>query len=417
MNGLPHHITMVSKYFYPEFCSTGQLLMELGVELQRRRCKVNVLTGQACLVGRGKLPPHGDYDGIPIKRIWCTSLDNQNVLGKAINRITFTASILRNLLLKKQPLLVVTSDPPFLCWASMVMKKLRGGKFIYLLHDIHPDASVKLGYLNEDGLLKKSWDWLNRRAYEEADFIIVLGNFMKHSLKERFTENNSHKIRVIHNWADGDFIKPLRESDNWFRKKFGLDNKFIVQYSGNIGRYHDFETAILAAERLRHLPDLKFVFIGEGDKKKDIQQMARDLKLRNISFLPFQPREYLPYSLTCGDVSLVTLERGLEGLSVPCKFYTSLAAGQAIWGLVANDSEIAEIIAKHRCGFRIDQHDVDASVEILTKLYNDRKLLAEIKGNARKCFERNFDKKIAVEKYVELLKRCNDGCNPQRERK
>jgi glycosyltransferase involved in cell wall biosynthesis len=343
MNGYPE-ITMVSKYFYPEFCATGQLLMQLGVELQKKGCRIDVLTGQAPLFGSGKLPFIGNYNGITIRRVWCTNLDNKRITGKAINRITFTTSILLNLLLKKEPLLLVTSDPPFLCWASTLAKKTIGTRFIYLLHDIHPDASVKLGYLNGKGYLGRSWDWLNQRAYEEADFIVVLSNCMKRTLEERFNGNNSSKIRVIHNWADGDFIKPLKQSDNWFRKKLGLENKFVVQYSGNIGRYHYFETALLAAQRLKHLQDLRFVFIGEGDKKQKIQQMACDLKLDNMLFLPFQPREHLPYSLTCGDVSLVTLEKGLEGLSVPSKLYTSLAAGQAIWALVGNDSEIGETV-------------------------------------------------------------------------
>jgi glycosyltransferase involved in cell wall biosynthesis len=409
MKGLPDHITMVSKYFHPEFCSTGQLLMELAVELRRRGCKVSVLTGQARLVGGGKLPPRGSYDGIPVERVWCTRLDNRSVLGKAINRATFTASVLLNLLLKKRPLLLVTSDPPFLCWVGMVMKKLRGGRFVYLLQDIHPDVSVKLGYLKDDALLRKCWDWLNQRAYEEADSIVVLGDDMKHTLDGRYNGNGSFRVRVIRNWADGDFIRPLRGSDNWFRKRLGLEDKFVVQYSGSIGGYHDFETAMAAAHRLRHLPDLKFVFIGEGDKKEDIQRMASDLKLENVSFFPFQPRNYLPYSLTCGDVSLVTLESGLEGLSVPCKFYTSLAAGQAIWGLVGNNSEIARLITKERCGFRTDQGDVDASVEMLTRLYHDRELLAGFKRNARRCFETHFDKHGAVEKYVELLKDINGG--------
>lgn len=397
-------LTMVSKYFHPEPCSTGQLLMELGSELRKRGVTITVLTGRARLVGNGELPAHGNYDGIGIRRVWCTKFNNGGVAGKAINRMAFTVSVLLHLLLKKQHVLLVTSDPPFLCWASMVLKKFRGGKFIYLLHDIHPDASVKLGYLKDDALLKKSWDWLNQRAYEEADSIVVLGNHMKRTIEGRLNGNGSGKIRVIHNWADGDFLKPMRGSDNWFRKRLGLENKFVVQYSGNIGGYHDFETAIRAAERLQDLQDLRFVFIGEGDKKRKIVEMARDRKLHNVLFLPFQPRERLPYSLTCGDVSLVTLERGLEGLSVPCKLYTSLAAGQAVWGLVGNDSEIAEIIETHRCGFRTDQHDVDASVEMLTKLYTDRELLAEIKGNARRCFESHFDKKRAVERYVELLR-------------
>ena len=397
-------ITMVSKYFYPEPCSTGQLLMELGLELQKKGCSVNVLTGQARLIGRSKLTSRGDYGSTKIKRVWCTRLDNKKVVGKAINRLTFTISAFLHLLLKKKPPLFVTSDPPFLCWASMILNKIMGRKFIYLLYDIHPDASVKLGYLKGGSIIRKIWDLINSIAYKEADFIIVPGNCMKQTIKRKFNEKN-HKIKVIHNWADGNFIKPINKSDNWFCKKYGLVDKFVVLYSGNIGQYHDLETVIFVAERLKHQQDIKFVFIGEGDKKRKIMQIAYDLKLRNILFLPFQPREYLPYSLTCGDVSIVALKKGLEGLSVPCKIYTSLAAGQAVWGLVDNSSEIAEIIENSKCGFRTDQKDVDGAVENIIMLYRDNRLLDRFKKNARKCFEENFDKSIAIEKYSQVIRR------------
>ncbi|RLG90993.1 hypothetical protein DRO34_04705 [Candidatus Bathyarchaeota archaeon] len=397
-------ITMVSKYFYPEPCSTGQLLMELGLELQRRGCKVNVITGQASLVGHKKLPSRGNHEGIEIKRVWCTSLNNNKIQGKAINRVTFTTLVFLHLLLKKNPPLFVTSDPPFLCWIGMVLKKLRNRKFIYLLYDVHPDASVKLGYLKSRSLVRKIWDQINKLVYKEADFIIVPGDCVKKTIERQFG-NISHKMIVIHNWADGSFIKPINKNNNWFCKKYGLNDKFVVMYSGNIGRYHDLETVILVAEKLKHLEDIKFVFIGEGDKKAKIMQMAQDLRLKNILFLPFQPRKYLPYSLTCGDVSIVTLEKGLEGLSVPCKIYTALAAGQAVWGLIGNGSEVAEIIKKYKCGFRIDQGDVNSAVRNLVKLYSDKELLATTKKNARKCFEKNFDKSLAIEKYLEIIKK------------
>jgi glycosyltransferase involved in cell wall biosynthesis len=284
----------------------------------------------------------------------------------------------------------------------MILKKTRGIKYIYILHDIHPDSSVTLGYIKEKALVKRIWDWMNQFAFKEADFIIVLGEYMRGTFEKRFKEY-SHKVRVIHNWADGTFIRPMEKSDNWFLKKHGLDNKFIVLYSGSLGGYHDLETVILVAEKLKHYKDIKFIFIGEGNKKRKVLQMARDLKLPNISFLPYQPREYLPYSLTCGDISIVTLEKGLEGLAVPCKLYTSLAAGLAVWGLVGKRSEIADIIQRYRCGFRTDQNDVDSPLEMLTTLYNDRKLLKELKENSRRCFEANFDKRIAVQKYFDLL--------------
>jgi len=401
-NGL--QITMISKYFYPEFCATGQLLMELGLELKKKGCKINVLTGRAPLVGRGKLPLRGSFKGIPIRRVWCTRLGNERVIGKTINRMTFTPSVLLNLLLRKEPLLIITSDPPFLCWAGLVLKKAVGTKYVYIFHDIHPDASVKLGYLKQTSPLRKIWDWVNRFALKEADSVIVLGEDMKRTLEKRFRECR-HRVRVIHNWADGDFIKPMNKRDNWFAKKHGLADKFVVLYSGSIGGYHDLETVVMIAERLKYLEDIEFVFIGEGNKKRKILQMVHDLKLRNVSFLPSQPREYLPFSLTSGDVSIVTLEKGMEGLAVPCKLYTSLAAGLAIWGVVGKRSEISDVIRTYGCGFRTDQKDVDSAAEMLTRLFSDRKLLAEFKENSRRCFEESFDKKRAAEKYFELLAR------------
>lgn len=129
--------------------------------------------------------------------------------------------------------------------------------------------------------------------------------------------------------------------------------------------------------------------------------------MKNVLFLPYQPRENLPYSLTLGDVSVVSLERGVEGLAVPSKIYSYLAAGQAIVGLVGGDSEVARIIRECSCGYRVEQGDVEGFIEALSMLQADQGLLERMKHSARKYFEENFEKEKAIDKYLEMVKSVN----------
>jgi len=222
---------------------------------------------------------------------------------------------------------------------------------------------------------------------------------------EQRIENSATPVEVIHNWADGQFIVPRSKEENWFAQKYGLVGKTVVLYSGNMGLFHDLETIIEAADRLQGLEDLVFLFIGGGGKKEKLVQMAKQRGLKNVKFLPYQPRDHLPYSLTAGDIGVVTLERGVEGFCVPSKLYSYLAAGQAILALVGKDSEVADIIEKFECGIRIDQGDIEGVVNALARWRNDLSLLERMKRNARNCFEQHFTKDQAIARYHEILKR------------
>ncbi len=273
-----------------------------------------------------------------------------------------------------------------------------------MVYDIYPDLAIKLGYLSEKGLVARIWNKINDLIYRDADVIVCLGERMEKRIQEKFADDmDISKIKVIHNWANGDFIVPRRKEDNWFCKEHDLIDKMVILYSGNIGLAHDFETIIEAADRLKEFEDIKFLFIGAGGKKEKLENMVRERNLENVKFLPYQPTENLPFSLTSGDISLITLEEGVEGLCVPSKLYTSLASGLAILALVGENSEIADIIVKFDCGFRIDQRDVDGVVEVLMKLYENQDLLKKMGENARKCFEENFPREKAVREYYEIL--------------
>jgi len=393
-------ITILTQYFYPEIAATGQLLTELAVGLKNRGCEVRIITGQPSYTGGGKLPKREVYEGVEIRRVWNTSLDKNKKTGRLLNYVTFVISAtLATLFSKKTPLLIV-SNPPFLPIIGAIMKTFRGQKYAFLVHDVYPDIAVKLGYLKDDSLISRIWKTMNRWVYGCADVVVVLGEHMEKKVRNYI--DLPEKLRVIHNWADGDVIKPLRNSKNDFCKDLGLEDKLVVLYSGNIGLFHDLEAVIKAAKKLEN-EDIAFLFIGEGGKKETLKRMAEKLKLNNVLFLPYQSIEKLPYSLTCGDISIVSLEDGVEGLAVPSKLYAYLAAGSAIIGLVGRGSEVSDIIEEHRCGFRVEQRDVEGLVKAVTVLKDDRKLLDEMKANARRCFEENFEKEMAMNKYYRVI--------------
>jgi glycosyltransferase involved in cell wall biosynthesis len=148
-----------------------------------------------------------------------------------------------------------------------------------------------------------------------------------------------------------------------------------------------------------------FLFIGGGGKQHMLVESVRQWNLRNVQILPYQPREDLPYTLTCGDFSAVSLVRGMEGLSVPAKLYTALAAGQAVLAVVGEGSDVAEIIKEYHCGLRVDQGDADGLVRGLLRCLEQPGLLADMKANARRCFEEHFTMGQAVQQYHEIFSR------------
>ena len=397
-------VTFLTQFFYPEPAATAQLLTELAVELVQRGWEVTVYTAQPTYHERKRLPRKERFHGVQIIRLFSTRFPKQKLWGRLANGLTFLlAALVRVLFTQRRDPLLIVSAPPFLGCVGWLAWLVRRRRYVFLVHDVYPDVAVRLGYMKEGGVVARIWDMLNRKVYGHAGAVIVLGERMKRTVETRI-KNRATPVVVIHNWADGSFVVPRGKEDNWFARKHGLIDKTVVLYSGNLGLFHDLETIIEAADRLRDVDDVVFLFIGGGGKKEKLVRMVREKGLRNVMFLPYQPREHLPFSLTAGDIGVVTLERGVEGLCVPSKLYYYLAAGQAILALVGKESEVADIVESWGCGVRVDQGDVDSVVSVLTHWVKDRSLLIQTKANSRKCFEACFTKEQAVTRYEEVLR-------------
>jgi glycosyltransferase involved in cell wall biosynthesis len=228
-------------------------------------------------------------------------------------------------------------------------------------------------------------------------------------MRERIIEKatpaiDESDVVVIHNWADPEFITPRPKAENWFAKNHDLLEEFTLLYSGNIGQNHDLDTILEAADAIE-LDNVGFLIIGEGDHKQSLVQKADRMGLRDgrITFLPYQLREELPYSLTSGDVSIVTVQEGLEGLCVSSKLYSALAAGMPVLVIAHPSADEACIVRRFDAGFSVKQGDVERVIEIIGRWTSNPELVSKQGQNAREVFEERFTKHDAIDRDHALL--------------
>lgn len=414
-------LTILSEYFAPEEAATAQLLTDLAVGLNDR-FDVAVLTAYPYYHGEDidvDVPKHEIVEGVDVTRLRSTRFHKERLSLRVVNWVSFLVFVTATLLWRRpNGAVLALSNPPILPFAAWIHKRITGTPYVYLIHDMYPDAPVALGVLDGDGLVARIWERAIRSVYGDADRIVVLGDSMKKRLVDKMGDDpdfDPEKITVIPNWADGDEIRPMPKEKNPFAAEHGTRERFTLVYSGNIGRYHELETAISAVARLESdpdRPDIQMLVIGEGARKEEhIERVERD-DIENVRFLPFQPAERLPETLTCGDASLVGIVPEMEGFCVSSKLYSSLAAGMPVLAVVGEGDEVARVIRDCDCGFRIEPGDVSGAVEVLARWADQPEQLDRLGTAARRCFEERYRRNRALDTYadvVEGLLEGNDG--------
>ena len=403
-------LLILCQLFYPELVSTGQTLTELCEQLVDLGMELEVVCARPSVIDIKKQPPNlMKYHGITIRRVWGTSFPKLNFLGRVINQITYALSVFVYLLFDrtKRPILVLT-NPPFLAFFCAILRKIKlGNPYIYLIFDIYPDTAVNLGVLKQKGFLSLLWEWINKVSFKHAARIVVIGRCMQKKIEDKIRKydlNITDKIRMIHVWSDDKLIRNCSDRKSFFIKQWGLENKFIVLYSGNMGRFHDMETIMYVVKKLSDNKDIMFVFVGEGYKKKWMMKFAQDNSLQNCVFHTYVPREKLPDLLSCANIGLVSLMKGQEGLSVPSKTYGLMAAGLPVVAIMSSFCEIAQMIREENCGMVIKPGDVEGLKKAILTFFNSREKLDIMGRNARKAIDNKYNIKQAALAYYELIK-------------
>ena len=211
------------------------------------------------------------------------------------------------------------------------------------------------------------------------------------------------RISVIHSWSDDEKIVPIAKEANWFAKEHNLTDSFVVLYSGNMGRCHDIDTLLETAVLLKDEPIL-FVCIGGGAKRKRLIEDVATLGLENFRFLPYQEKDVLPFSLTVGDVSLVSVAAEMESLVAPSKLYPAMATGRAIGAICPSGSYLGDLLQTVGCGAAFENGDAQGLAEFIRGLAADGDLGRRMGAAGRRYLEGHFTPKIIAGEYLTVVK-------------
>lgn len=401
-------VVFLNRFFFPDHSATSQLLTDLSFFLTEKGARVQVITSRQRYEDASELLVGNEtIRGVRIQRVLSTRFGRARLLGRMFDYLTFyvTATLKLWQLAKAGDVVVAMTDPPLIGVPAGFVCRLRKATLINWLQDLFPEVA-EVGHIR--WLPGFAADWLRRlrnQSIRRFAVTVVVGERVRAKLVADGI--SPERLVIIPNWADGDAIQPVLSSNNELRTTWSLGDKFVVGYSGNLGRAHEFETVVSAMEILKN-EDVVFLFIGGGKQQDWLEAEARRRGIANIQFRPYQPRERLTLSLGVADVHLVTLLPEMEGLIVPSKFYGVAAAGRPTIFVGDPDGEIAGIVTDSACGLVVSCGDVTALAAAVLNLRDHRELLELYGRNARAVFDTRFDKKHAMKRWQEVVERAGN---------
>jgi glycosyltransferase involved in cell wall biosynthesis len=363
-------IVFVNRYFYPDHSATSQMLADLAFHLASRGWDVGVITSRLRYdEPSSSLAARETVRGVDVRRIRTTRFGRGSLIGRAFDYLTFYVSAFFAMRRERKSLIVAMTDPPLLS----IVATLAAPNVVNWVQDLFPEVAQHLG-VRVPRFVNRIRDWSLRRARVN----VALGEGMAKNL-------GAHAV-VQHNWAAAE-IRPAESAPH---------TTFVVGYSGNLGRAHEFDTMLAVA---RALPHIRFDIAGGGAQLERVRAAAPP----NVTFRDYAPREQLAESLSSADVQLVSLLPSVEGLIVPSKFYGILAVARPVIFIGAPESELAQLIREHHCGFAVEPGDADVLVAAIEKLAQDRAHAAEMGARGRALYDARFAPEIAFANWERIL--------------
>ncbi|EOU1491544.1 glycosyltransferase family 4 protein [Clostridium perfringens] len=395
-------VVLVSEFFYPYKTSTQKILTELAEDFVEYGLEVDVLTTKnAYREEKQDLGKYEIYRGINIKRVFSTERNRDSKIGRLLNYITFTTSVFFNLLFKKNyDKILFVSNPPLVPFIGYLIKKLRGKNYIYLVHDIYPDVAEKLGVIKKGSIISKVMNYMNKKIYTNAERIIALGKDMKRVIADKGVDEE--KIEIVTNWADSR-VNYEKEVDKNFYKKYRLENKFNILYTGNISKVHAIDTIVEVAKILKNEEDIMFTFVGDGNRKQDLIKLKEMEDLRNIQLENYMFGEEYNNLLNCANLFITTLQQGIEGLGVPSKTYTYMSVAKPLIAIMSENSEIGSMVNQYNLGKQFNNKEYHKIAEFILELKNSNELYNEISKNVRNKFLNEYERKKVTNKFYKVI--------------
>jgi len=402
-------LIFINRFFAPDHSATSQILSDLAFDLAGAGREVRLVTSRQIYDDpKAALPQRETINGVDVHRVASTAFGRAALIGRAIDYVSFYRSVRRCLdeLVRPGDIVIAKTDPPLMSVVARPVARRSGARLVNWLQDIYPETAIELGVPFMRGPVAASLAALRNGTLREAAATVVVGDLM--GRKVEVLGAPPERIHVIPNWCnDDDIVAP---ADNPLRQEWNLADKFVLGYSGNLGRAHEFATVLAAAERLRDEPRVAFLMIGGGKRFAELSAAVQTRGLAGaFRFLPYQARMLLSYSLGAADVHWVSLDPRLEGLIVPSKFYGIAAAGKPIIVIGDPNGELGRLVQRNACGFAIAPGDSEALTAALRQLLGAPQTVSEMGARARQMLDAQFTRRQGLARWRRLLDQLDAG--------
>lgn len=403
------HILIFNEYYPPDTSATAKMAEQVAQSLAER----HQLT---VLAGRPSYDPSEFYswrllrreirNGVTVERVGSTAYARHRMRRRVANYLSYLALAVPRALTIGADVILSMTDPPIAGIASAAVSRITGMPFVYNIRDLYPDMAVG-GDIVQRGKWVERWESLHRRALKHAARVIVLGDDMRERLLSKGVA--SDRVVVVRDGvslpssapdiSDSEAQRVIREIRGGF--------PFVALHAGNLGFYGAWNTLLDAARILRN-ENIGFVFVGDGAQKRKLAETAADLP--NVRFLPFRPAAEVPLVMAAGDVHLITIRRGLEGVVVPSKLYSTLAAGRPVLAVAAENSDAARITARAGCGLAADPDDPATVAAAILRMRDNPAELAEMGGRAKVAASK-YARVNELERFADILEQAVQESN------
>ncbi len=408
------NILIYAHYYYPDVASTGQILTDLAEGISNDFnvtviCTVPSYTGSIDSKYKTKKYYLEKINGVHVVRVRVPEFDKTKSYSRIRNIVSyFFAAIRATRRVGHQDYVYTISQPPVLGGLlGVIGSSIKRCRFIYNIQDFNPEQVEAVSFTRNKLILKIMMS-LDKFSCKKADKVIVVGRDMVDTLKKRFG-SKVPPYTYINNWINEKEIVPLSREDDkvrQFKDKYGLTDKYVFMYSGNIGLYYDLPELQKVMAKFSGEKNVAFAFVGQGTVLGDMKEYCRENNLGNMVFIPYQDKEDLVYSLNAGDVHFVVNAKGIKGVSVPSKIYGVMAAGKPVLGILEEGSEARMILEDAGCGIVSEPGDYKAFEENIRYFIEHRldDSIIEMGTKGRKFLEANLTKELSIRKYSEIIK-------------
>ena len=403
-NSVPQLI-FINRYFHPDQSASSQLLSDLAFALAAAECDILILTSRQCYDDRGAgLPSYEVRGQVKVHRLAGTRFGRTALLGRSIDYFSFYLSMAISLLklARAGDTIVAMTDPPMIGVLAGPIAWLKGCRLINWLQDLYPEVALAVGTPFLTPTVVKIIKRFRDRSLRAADCNVVISTAMAENVST--LDVKKERIQLIHNWVDDRVLAPIPAHENPLREGWALQDKFVVGYSGNLGRAHDIDTILQASIELTD-SQIVFLCIGGGTQYDALKKAAEKRGLMPLfRFMPYQSATDLRYSLSVADVHWVSHKPEFEGLLFPSKFYGIAAVGRGVIAITSSQSELAKLVSGYQCGVVIEQADGKALALTLKRLRDAPELCSAMGAQARALLNARFTRAQAIESWMQILK-------------